>query len=63
MFRSKKVGIAIFDTPPLQNHCFWLTGKARWERKWNLEALVTAVATDGSKVKGCWHDSVAVKVR
>ena len=24
MLRMKKVKILIFDTPPLQNHCFWL---------------------------------------
>ena len=39
MLRMKEVKMLIFDTPPLQNHCFGGPRKAKMEGKSDLETI------------------------
>ena len=48
--RMIKVKMLIFDTPPLQNHCFWVPMEAKMEPKWSLESISIAIETDVYKV-------------
>ena len=42
----EKVKILILDTPPLQNHHFWVLVEAKLEPPWHLKAIFTAIETD-----------------
>ena len=42
----EKMKILIFDTPPLQNHHFWVLVEAKLEPPWHLKAIFTAIETD-----------------
>ena len=39
----------IFDTPPLQNHCFWVPMEAKMEATWGLKSIFIAIENDDEK--------------
>ena len=46
LLKIRKVKIMIFDTPPLQNHCFWGPMKAKMEAKSDLETIFWVLDVD-----------------
>ena len=49
MLRMIKVKMLIFDTPPLQNQCFWIPMEAKMEPKWGLTSIFIAIENDDEK--------------
>ena len=50
MLRMKKVKMLIFDTPPLQNHCFWVPMEVKMEPKCSLKSIFIVIENDDEKV-------------
>ena len=46
MLKLEKVKMLIFDTPPLQNQCFWVP----MEVTWRLKSIFIAIENDDGKV-------------
>ena len=49
MLKMKKVKMLIFNTPPLQNQCFWVPMEAKMEAKWRLKSIFIAIENDDGK--------------
>ena len=50
MLRMIKVKMLIFDTPPLQNQCFWIPMEVKMEVKSGLKSIFIAIENDDRKV-------------
>ena len=62
----KKVKLLIFDTPPLQNHCFGVSMEVKMEPKWSLKSIFIAIENDDRKAmlfkEGFFHDAAYEQV-
>ena len=49
MLRMKKVKMLIFDTPPLQNHCFWIAVEGKMESQGRQKTIFRAIENGSRK--------------
>ena len=50
MLKMEKVKMLIFDTPPLQNHYFWVPMEAKMEPKWGSKSIFIVIENDTWKM-------------